>query len=684
MRLRALSAAVAWLALATAPAATFTVTTSSDGGPGSLREAILDANATPGDDAVVFATSGTVVLASSLPPVTDNIVIVGPGTNQLTISGNGSVQILSFQEGTTNTLSGLTIANGLATGYTNGAGIANAGVLTISNCAIVNNQASGGWGGGAFNSGDLRAINCVFAGNAVTGGDGSASPNYGGAGGGGAGAGGGLFTMSGSALILGCTFINNSALGGNGGDWRGVAGGDGRGGGSNGGALGAYMGDGGAGGFGGGGGGGEVCGNGGVGGVGAGGGGGGDCPDGPAAGGPRGLGGGAGGSGNQAGSGGNGGGGGGIGGAVLIHSGSVTISNSSITANSVCGGHAGTAQTGGPAATAGGGIGGGLFVYGGTVWLTVCTVGGNQVVGAGEAPDFYNYAGTVLPTLTATTAGGGAIPQNPQGPPYLNNAPATVTAQPAPGWTFLQWLGDASGTNPQVTLGMNRNKYVEALFGTGISYSGPVSVSPLSPVYPYGTLLKLTAIPPPGTFFTSWAGDAGGTNNPTTLTITNPSLSVSCQLGTLAPGETSLTVIESGRGHVALSPRRYLYSISETAGLIPVPDPGQEFVGWTGDAAGTQNPLLVSMISSKVITANFTKRPSLRVGTPLEGLAEEGFRLTLIGEFGTNYAVLASTNLTDWAQIGTVTSAYGIVQFTDPTATSTVHRFYRALTDVHQ
>ena len=39
-------------------AATFTVTTTADSGPGSLRQAILDANASPGADTIVFNIAG--------------------------------------------------------------------------------------------------------------------------------------------------------------------------------------------------------------------------------------------------------------------------------------------------------------------------------------------------------------------------------------------------------------------------------------------------------------------------------------------------------------------------------------------------------------------------------------------------------------------------------------------------
>lgn len=55
--------AVAVLLLAAAPlfAATFTVTSSSETGPGTLTQAILDANATPGRDQIRFAVPSAVM-----------------------------------------------------------------------------------------------------------------------------------------------------------------------------------------------------------------------------------------------------------------------------------------------------------------------------------------------------------------------------------------------------------------------------------------------------------------------------------------------------------------------------------------------------------------------------------------------------------------------------------------------
>jgi hypothetical protein len=60
---------------------TFTVTNTNDDGAGSLRQAILDANATPGTDAINFAIPGTgvqtIAPATALPTITDPVTIDG-------------------------------------------------------------------------------------------------------------------------------------------------------------------------------------------------------------------------------------------------------------------------------------------------------------------------------------------------------------------------------------------------------------------------------------------------------------------------------------------------------------------------------------------------------------------------------------------------------------------------------
>jgi len=85
-------------------AVTFTVTNTNDSGPGSLRQAILDANATPGADLIAFSISGsglhTISPLSVLPALTDDTGVTidgytqpGSSTNTLTIGDNAVLLI---------------------------------------------------------------------------------------------------------------------------------------------------------------------------------------------------------------------------------------------------------------------------------------------------------------------------------------------------------------------------------------------------------------------------------------------------------------------------------------------------------------------------------------------------------------------------------------------------------------
>ncbi len=185
-----------------------TVINTLDSGPGSLRQAILNANAAGGDNIITFTATGTITLASALPAITANTVISGPGTNLLTVSGNGTSRVFTMSGGTTNVLAGMTIANAAIANAGGGAGILNAGSLTISNCVIRNNVISGGFGGGIYTSGCLTLLNSLLLSNTSSGvmeGD-PATPGRGGA----------LYVDSGDARIINCVFQQNAAVGGNG------------------------------------------------------------------------------------------------------------------------------------------------------------------------------------------------------------------------------------------------------------------------------------------------------------------------------------------------------------------------------------------------------------------------------------------------------------------------------------
>jgi predicted outer membrane repeat protein len=178
-----------------------TVTSTADAGPGTLRQAIANANAT---DTINFSLSypAIITLTSGVLAVSKNLTFSGPGASNLAISGNGSLQIFSIASGSTVSISGLTLENG---SNDNGGAISNSGTLSVSSCVITGN--SGAQGAGLNNQvgGVLALTNSTVSGNTATG------------------IGGGLYVAgSSTANVSSSTFVNNTAAEA-GGAWNGGA-----------------------------------------------------------------------------------------------------------------------------------------------------------------------------------------------------------------------------------------------------------------------------------------------------------------------------------------------------------------------------------------------------------------------------------------------------------------------------
>ncbi|MCI0462715.1 MAG: hypothetical protein L0Z62_37680, partial [Gemmataceae bacterium] len=101
---------------------TFSVHNLADSGSGSLREAILLANANPGVDRISFApgVQGTIALTSGELSITDDLTITGPGADRVAVSGNDASRVFHIantgSDVTEVELSGLTITRGRAAG----------------------------------------------------------------------------------------------------------------------------------------------------------------------------------------------------------------------------------------------------------------------------------------------------------------------------------------------------------------------------------------------------------------------------------------------------------------------------------------------------------------------------------------------------------------------------------------
>jgi len=148
-----------------AEAANFTVDNLGDSGPGTLRQAVLDANAAAGPDVIVFDESlvGTIVLTTGDIDITDSVTIQGPGADVITVSGNNASRIFYLYNAADAAndvvISGLTLTDGFDVGQ--GGAIASWGDnLTLDEMTLTDNE-SDGEGGGLF-----------FDGNSIGEGDG--------------------------------------------------------------------------------------------------------------------------------------------------------------------------------------------------------------------------------------------------------------------------------------------------------------------------------------------------------------------------------------------------------------------------------------------------------------------------------------------------------------------------------
>lgn len=238
---------------AAAQAGAIVVTTTADSGPGSLRQAVADAN--PGDTITFNLTSPAVITLTSPITVDKELMITGPGQTNLAISGGNTTRIFEVTAGTLR-ISDLTIQNGYvkgedAIGQTPGSYGGFGGAvfigpgagMTATRVAFADNRAVGGnggdsvhfeddgsyFGGGGGGPGAPQAVSAGFGGGGgggyamLAGGQGgfggggggstgshsgAGSAAYGGAGGSGAGGLAGYAGGGGGAGLGGAIFIS--------------------------------------------------------------------------------------------------------------------------------------------------------------------------------------------------------------------------------------------------------------------------------------------------------------------------------------------------------------------------------------------------------------------------------------------------------------------------------------------
>ncbi|MBL4848446.1 MAG: hypothetical protein JKY65_23240, partial [Planctomycetes bacterium] len=171
------------------------VSDTGDAGPGTLRQAILDTNATGAvlPHVIQVTVTGTITLQTALPTANIPIALRGPGADKLTVERAGGAtqfRLLSLN-GNNSLVEGFTFKNGDAAFGSGGAFFLGGNNITIRGCAFEGNRAPDGAAIQTGGSG-ISILECTFTGNTAS--------NDGGA----------ISTFSG-ANIVDCTFSGNSA-----------------------------------------------------------------------------------------------------------------------------------------------------------------------------------------------------------------------------------------------------------------------------------------------------------------------------------------------------------------------------------------------------------------------------------------------------------------------------------------
>lgn len=185
-----------------------------DGSPGTLRATL--AAAADGDTIDLTGITGTIALDGEQLEVDSSVTLLGPGPGQLIIDAQQASRVFYIAPATTVTISGLTIANGYDSVFSDaaGGGILNElASLTLTNCVLLDNSAE--LGAGIFNdaglllfgqpgAATLTLIDCTLDGNISENGAGGAILNA------------SLYTAPASLVVQRCTLSGNSAAHGGG------------------------------------------------------------------------------------------------------------------------------------------------------------------------------------------------------------------------------------------------------------------------------------------------------------------------------------------------------------------------------------------------------------------------------------------------------------------------------------
>lgn len=298
--------------------------------------------------------------------------------------------------------------------------------------------------------------------------------------------------------------------------------------------------------------------------------------------------------------------------------------------------------------------------------------------------------------------------------PSANGATVVLSAAGSPGTAFSGWSGEGCSGTGNCSVTVHGAMFVIATFakvtyglsvgkdGTGggnvVADRGTIDCGPgCSGTYDSGDVVTLTATPDPSSTFDGWSG-AGCTGTGTCEVTMSSDMVVTATFSTIAyPLSVNLT--GTGTGTISTDIGGLTCSESVCSGIYPAgsvvaltaaPGSGSVFDGWSGEGCAGTGPCVVTMSSSRAITAPFHFQsdtptdvtatagdkkvtvswtpPDNTGGNPIDHYtvtASPGGRMATVGATATKATVTGLTNCTSYVFTVAYTTSAGDSPGTD-------------------
>jgi len=236
-----------------------------------------------------------------------------------------------------------------------------------------------------------------------------------------------------------------------------------------------------------------------------------------------------------------------------------------------------------------------------------------------EVPSGTPCDGYIL-TTTAAPGIGGSIARSPDAANYTPGTLVGVTATPANGYTFVGWSGASTSTNRTVSITMDGDKSLVAMFNevsapgthtlttTAIpEHGGSITRNPNAASYTAGTQVTVTAAAEPGYRFTGWGGASASTSIGIVVSMDGPR----ALIANFEPVRYTLTINISPAAGGTVTPASGLsHNMNTPVAITAAPASGYRFVNWSVTGGGTiadadSAAAAVTLTANAAITANF-------------------------------------------------------------------------------